>query len=162
STATSKFVQIDVQRIAGSVVDPVVMIFDSTGTNLLAFNDDGGGYPNSRLVFGTTAGVNYKIVVGSYGDVSTGGYQLTVNNYYPWIVYSPALTQVSLMQIEPMPLAVNTASVSSINANLLSGGGMAGTAATDAVFSQATNPVGVQGRPLSLRTGDNVGAQALT
>src|SRR5207302_4518835 len=85
STSTSRTVQIDVKQIAGSSVDSIVMIYDSTGQNLLAFNDDGGGYPNSRLIFSTTAGVNYKIVVGSYGANSTGGYQLTVNNYYWWL-----------------------------------------------------------------------------
>src|SRR5262249_2333951 len=86
STPTSKWVQIDVRQYAGSSLDSVLMVYDSTGQTLLGFNDDGGGYPNSRLVFYATAGVNYKIVVGAYGNGSTGNYQVTVDNYYS-IVY---------------------------------------------------------------------------
>src|SRR5262249_15106342 len=70
STATSKNVVINVKRVTGSTVDPVVLVYDSTGQVLKAFNDDGGGYPNSRLVFHTTAGQNYQVVVGAYGDNS--------------------------------------------------------------------------------------------
>lgn len=96
SSASSRYVQIDLKQVAGSTLDPVVMVFDATGKNLLAFNDDGGGYPNSRLVFWTNAGESYRIVVGSYGGVSTGGYQLTVNNYYsvlsPVSVFSQSLS----------------------------------------------------------------------
>ena len=157
STATSKTVQIDVRRIAGSTVDPVVMIFDASGTNLLAFNDDGGGYPNSRLIFSTTAGVNYKIVVGSYGDVSTGGYELTVNNYWPWVIYTPVLKQASLIsQLEPMPLWVATPIGSAMGSSPPAGG--AGRAVLDAAFSQVTTPTGADTKAGSALTLPNKGA----
>jgi hypothetical protein len=150
-------VQIDVRRIAGSSVDPVVMIFDASGTNLLAFNDDGGGYPNSRLIFSTTAGVNYKIVVGSYGDVSTGGYELTVNNYWPWVIYTPVLKQASLIsQLEPMPLWVATPIGSAMGSSPPAGG--AGRAVLDAAFSQVTTPTGADTKAGSALTLPNKGA----
>ncbi|HYV35416.1 MAG TPA: hypothetical protein VE988_06915 [Gemmataceae bacterium] len=111
NTVTAKTVQIDVKQIAGSTLDPVVMIFNSNGQNLLAFNDDGGGYPNSRLIFSTTAGQSYRIVVGSYGDISTGGYQLTVNNYYPY------LSTIGIAQLVALPVSyAETAPVSGATA----------------------------------------------
>lgn len=81
-TAVSKKIILNVKRPSGSSVDPVVMIYNSSGQNLLAFNDDGGGFPHSRIVFQTTAGQTYKVVVGAYGQNSSGAYQLTVGNYF--------------------------------------------------------------------------------
>lgn len=84
TSTTSRWINIDVKQYSSSV-DPIVMLYNSSGQSLLGFNDDGLGYPNSRLTFYVSAGQSYKIVVGSYGNNSTGNYQLVVSNYYPWL-----------------------------------------------------------------------------
>ncbi len=91
STAASQKVVIDVTQYSGSTVDPVLFIYDSTGLTLKAFNDDRApGDRNSKLIFQTTAGVQYKVVVGSYGANSTGSYRIAVSNY-SILVYDPVL-----------------------------------------------------------------------
>ena len=165
SAATSRTVQIDLRQIAGSTVDPIVMVFDASGNNLLAFNDDGGGYPNSRLQFYVTGGVSYRIVVGSYSDNSTGGYRLTVNNYYPWLNTDLVVQATLLTQAETMPIMTAAPIGSGMGMAYSPMQGGSGRAALDAAFSQPTTLGGLGNRAsaLTLRTGGaNVGAQALT
>jgi hypothetical protein len=137
TTPASQWVQIDLKRIAGSSVDPVLMIFDSTGRNLLAFNDDGGGYPNSRLVFGTTAGQSYRIVVGSYGANSTGGYQLTVNNYTSVLAPITTLQAASLYIVAGSNTGGGSGAGSRLGAAFGSAAVTQQSAALDAAFIQS-------------------------
>jgi hypothetical protein len=101
STPTSRSVVIDVKKLAGSRLDPVVMVFDSSGQNLLAFDDDSGGSLNSHLVFSAVGGVNYQIVVGSWSGNSAGSYQLTVNNLFR-LPFATALRPVNLRLVQPL------------------------------------------------------------
>jgi hypothetical protein len=94
SSFLGRWVTIDVKRPSGSSVDPVVMVFNSSGQSLQYFNDDGGGYPNSRITFWQSAGQNYKIVVGAYGNNSSGQYELVVSS--SWI-YGSLLTSTTLL-----------------------------------------------------------------
>jgi hypothetical protein len=153
STSKSRQVAIDVKQIAGSTLDPVLFVFDSTGQTLLAFNDDSGGTLNSRLIFSTTAGQTYKIVVGSYGSNSTGGYQLTVNNYYPWVIYTPVAAFSSISGPIESPLLTTT-----LTGGFSAGSGMAGASvrAMDQVFAQSAG-LGTPSVPLAalLSNGDS-------
>ncbi len=79
SSSTTRYVTIDAKQAAGSYVDPVLFVYDSTGTNLLAFNDDSGGTLGSQLIFRAQAGQSYQIVVGGYGGNSTGNYVFSIN-----------------------------------------------------------------------------------
>jgi hypothetical protein len=75
----SDFVQISVNPTPGSVLDPIVMIFDASGQALLAYNDDGGVGNASQLVFLARGGQTYQIVVGGYMNNDTGAYLLEVS-----------------------------------------------------------------------------------
>ena len=79
-------IQIDVKNQGefAHSVDPVVLVYDSSGQRLLSFNDDGGSYRDSRLTLDFRAGQSYKIVVGSYGNHSTGQYQLRTTALYAY------------------------------------------------------------------------------
>jgi serralysin len=68
---------IDLQRIAGGLVDPYLTLFDAMG-KALAFDDDGGGDGNARLGFAPAVSGTYYL---SAADFSTGlgGYKMTVS-----------------------------------------------------------------------------------
>lgn len=72
-STSSRWVSIDVKNLGS--LDPVLMVFDDSGQQLRVFNDDTVGR-DSRVTFVATAGVNYKLVVGAYGNNSTGHYSL--------------------------------------------------------------------------------------
>src|SRR5262249_54897735 len=83
NVASSGWVRVDVTRFGGSSVDPVLLVYNSTGKTLVDFNDDrGAGDVQSEVVFYASAGQSYKLVVGGYGSNSTGSYQVSVNPRY--------------------------------------------------------------------------------
>src|SRR5262249_31966228 len=96
TAGVSQTVRVNVNQSAGSSVETVLQGYDSTGTNRLYFNDDSGGTLNSQVVFYATAGTNYKLVVGAYGNNTSGGYQLTVNPYY--VIAYPVLSTAILVE----------------------------------------------------------------
>ncbi len=57
--------------------DPILRLYDASG-RLLRDDDDGGGYPHSRIFFTATADGSYRLVVTSYVQRQTGPYVLTV------------------------------------------------------------------------------------
>ncbi len=65
--------QIDLRS---SEFDPVLIVTDA-GMNIVDFDDDGGGYPNSRLVRDFAAG-NYFVWAVSFWNSATGAYELSV------------------------------------------------------------------------------------
>lgn len=67
--------QIDLRS---SDFDPVLIVTDAD-MNIVDFDDDGGGYPNSRLARDFAAG-NYFVWVVSYWSAETGAYELTVTD----------------------------------------------------------------------------------
>lgn len=97
STWSSKWVNIDVQRFGSSSLDSVLMVYDSTGQQLLAFNDDSNGTVNSHLQFYSTLGQTYRIVVGGYGNNSTGDYQLTVSSSIGPVALPPTLSSTNYL-----------------------------------------------------------------
>lgn len=59
--------------------DPVLMVFDGKGNQLLAWCDDISAYDhNAVLSFATVAGQSYRIVVGGQDGLATGHYVLSV------------------------------------------------------------------------------------
>jgi hypothetical protein len=80
--SSSGWVLVDVSRYGSSTVDPVLMVYDSTGTNLVSFNDDrASGDLNSEVRFYAAAGQSFKVVVGGYGGSSTGTYTVSTCTY---------------------------------------------------------------------------------
>lgn len=72
--------RIDVQRLAGSCLDPVLLVYNNTGSFLWHYNDDRVlSDVNSQLVFQPIAGATYNIVVGARNGASVGGYNVKVN-----------------------------------------------------------------------------------
>ena len=65
--------QIDV--VAKDNVDPIVVVHDPAGKQL-GFDDDGGGFPNSKLIVEAKTSGTYKIFAGTIGG--EGKYLLTV------------------------------------------------------------------------------------
>lgn len=134
----TRTVQINVTRPTGSTVDPVVYVFDSNGRNLLAFNDDSGGTLNSRLIFTLTGGQSYRVVVGSYGDNSTGQYQIGVSNYYSLVSDYVLYDSISLVS-----LSGSGSSTGGAGSSTLSGAGSVTSASSLTTVSQA--PLSSQG-----------------
>jgi hypothetical protein len=64
-----------------SDLDPVLTIYDASG-NLLAWDDDSGGYSNSAIWIKMIAGRTYYAVAQGY-DGSTGGYYLSFRPFDP-------------------------------------------------------------------------------
>jgi hypothetical protein len=64
-----------VEATAVDMVDPILVVQDGAGKQL-AFDDDGAGFPNSRLTFQAAKAGAYKIYVGTIGG--QGKYTLTV------------------------------------------------------------------------------------
>jgi hypothetical protein len=91
SVSTSKYVTVNLSQY-GSSIDPVLLIYGSNGQTLVGFDDDGGGYPNSRFTFYASAGQSYRIVIGTYGNNTMGNYQLSVSNYYIIGPYYPVVS----------------------------------------------------------------------
>jgi hypothetical protein len=57
--------------------DPVIELYDTSGTQV-GRDDDGGGFPNSRLVFTAAADGTYTITVTSFLGTGTGAYTLSL------------------------------------------------------------------------------------
>lgn len=66
---------------AGTLTDPIMAIYDSTGT-YLAGNDDGGSGTESYLSFTATAGGTYYVMARGY-STKTGTYQIRVTGEAP-------------------------------------------------------------------------------
>ena len=62
-------------RTSGSL-DPTLRLRDLNTGASLAFDDDGGGNLNSRILFQRTSNVNGSMNVAAFNDASTGGYQV--------------------------------------------------------------------------------------
>jgi serralysin len=65
---------------AAPLSDPLVEIWDSTGTTRLGFDDDGGAGLNSSLTFTATEAGTYYINATSFGTNKTGEYTVTVGD----------------------------------------------------------------------------------
>ncbi len=61
----------------GALADPMVTLYDSTGTQVSS-DDDGGRGLNAYLSFASPTGGPYFVGVSSYGDEGTGRYQIRV------------------------------------------------------------------------------------
>jgi tetratricopeptide (TPR) repeat protein len=57
--------------------DPILRLYDEKG-NFVAEDDDGGGYPHSRMFFTAPRTGTFKFIVTSYVQRQTGPYVLTV------------------------------------------------------------------------------------
>jgi tetratricopeptide (TPR) repeat protein len=57
--------------------DPILRLYDEKG-NFIAEDDDGGGYPHSRMFFTAPRTGTFKFIVTSYVQRQTGPYVLTV------------------------------------------------------------------------------------
>jgi hypothetical protein len=75
--------RLSVQQVAasGSSLDSVLTAFDGQQQQI-AFDDDTGGTPNSRVVFDVIAGQTYFIEAAGFGP-TTGGYNLTFQSAAP-------------------------------------------------------------------------------
>ena len=72
--------------------DPYLRLYDSSGTTLLAENDDisTGGNRNSKIIYTATTTGSYYLDVGAYNNLYAGTYQLNVVNWAPPAVASYA------------------------------------------------------------------------
>ncbi|HYT93552.1 MAG TPA: hypothetical protein VEL76_32840 [Gemmataceae bacterium] len=139
NVASSGWVQIDVARDGTSTVDPVLLVYNSTGKTLVAFNDDrAAGDVSSHVLFYASAGQSYKLVVGGYGSNSTGGYKVSVSSYY---FGTPSFGPTPSPLPSPTPLLAPDSG--SNGAGAASGASGAGLRAQDQVFaSTAPSPSG--------------------
>ncbi len=69
-------ITIEMTRSSGNV-DPYLVLYRPNGT-YLAYNDDGAGYPNARLVYRLPESGRYQIVARSWNNCCTGGYTIRV------------------------------------------------------------------------------------
>ncbi|MDA7429621.1 M10 family metallopeptidase C-terminal domain-containing protein [Primorskyibacter aestuariivivens] len=67
---------------AGTLADPYLRLYDSSG-NLVTFNDDGGPGLESSLTFTATSGGTYYVAAGAWDDSYSGTYQMSVNAVAP-------------------------------------------------------------------------------
>ncbi len=74
----TQWVQIDMIRHESADIDPYLSLADANGT-VIRTDDDGGGYPNSRMVLELTAGT-YQLTARDYGDWSSGGFTISVTS----------------------------------------------------------------------------------
>jgi hypothetical protein len=66
------------KKADGNKVDPYLHL-EAPNKNILARDDDGGGYPNARIIYRATADGEHQIIAGGLNDVSAiGEYALTV------------------------------------------------------------------------------------
>jgi hypothetical protein len=79
SFKAGKTYQIDMVSNEGNpaVLDPYLRLEDAQGQQL-AQDDDGGGFPNARIVFNCTQTGAYRIICTSFGANQQGRYTLTV------------------------------------------------------------------------------------
>jgi hypothetical protein len=69
---------IDMVRKGNSTLDPYLYVENAKG-NVLASDDDGGGFPNARIMFRAPEDGMYRIIASALSDNSgTGDYVLTV------------------------------------------------------------------------------------
>jgi putative cell wall-binding protein len=73
-------VVVEMRAAPGSATDPVVQVADQTG-QVIAVDDDGGGFPNARLVLAAPGGP--LTVTGSGYEGSGGPYTLAVSTIAP-------------------------------------------------------------------------------
>jgi hypothetical protein len=64
---------------ASGTIDPFVTLYDQDG-RYVNYDDDRGGYPNSRLVQRLSQSGSYRIVLRSYSVSQTGGYTIRVSS----------------------------------------------------------------------------------
>jgi thiol-disulfide isomerase/thioredoxin len=62
--------------------DPFLRLEDAKGKQL-AFDDDGGGFPNAKLIYKVGQDGTYKVVATTYAPSQTGSYTLTVRQATP-------------------------------------------------------------------------------
>ena len=67
--------------------DPILMVFDGNGDEILAYDRDSGDGKDAEIVFQAVKDQHYKIVVGAYSNNTFGNYQLS--------------TEVAIFQINP-------------------------------------------------------------
>jgi hypothetical protein len=77
---TSRWVIINAKRGGASTVDPVLLVYNSAGQSVLAFDDDSGAGVESKLELYVTAGHTYKVAVGAADGSTTGSYVLSITN----------------------------------------------------------------------------------
>jgi hypothetical protein len=66
------------KKADGNKIDPYLHL-EAPNKNILARDDDGGGYPNARIMFRATADGEHHIIAGALNDNSAiGEYTLTV------------------------------------------------------------------------------------
>jgi hypothetical protein len=70
-----KTYQIDMKQIGA--LDPFMRLEDNMRTQL-AQDDDGGGFPNARIVFNCNRSGAYRIIATTFAKEETGRFSLTV------------------------------------------------------------------------------------
>ena len=78
---TAKRYQIDLEGVdtrRGSLPDPVLELFDATGTSLSASDDDGGVGKNARLIYTPSAAGAYHVQASKRSGSGGGTYTLSV------------------------------------------------------------------------------------
>ena len=80
-----------------NTLNPTVAIYDSTGTNILASNDDIDPVNNNdaRVEYVVTTPGTYYIDVGASNNQSTGNYELVVQQGRPIATYDQLATQLT-------------------------------------------------------------------
>lgn len=69
--------RIEIDQTSGEL-DPIVMVWDSNGFEMIAYDDNSGSGSDAKVHFVGIAGEQYKIVVGSKDSNDTGGYAIKV------------------------------------------------------------------------------------
>src|SRR5207253_815216 len=59
--------------------DPYLWLYDPNG-QLVAQDDDSGGFPNAKIVYTPTVNGKFMLKCGSFGMASGGQYELAINN----------------------------------------------------------------------------------
>jgi S1-C subfamily serine protease len=76
-TAGKRYV-IEMNQAPGSKLDPYLRLEDARGA-VLAEDDDGGGFPNARIVFTAPRTEVYRLVLTTFNPNETGAFVLTVS-----------------------------------------------------------------------------------
>jgi len=71
-------VNIRMDRTGGNL-DCYLLLYDPEG-NLIAQDDDGGGYPNALIQIVLSSNGRYRVVARSYGHMSTGTYAISLSH----------------------------------------------------------------------------------
>ena len=69
----------DIALNGGSLSDPYLRLYDSSG-NLIGYNDDGGPGLNSAMSYNATSTGTYYVSAGGYADIRSGTYSLSVTS----------------------------------------------------------------------------------